>query len=829
MPPLGSSVARWSTTVAVLLLMGSYVPSAAGLDSICSAGDAKDGITEDEIRRFVHDHSMPLGGKQAGTYQKSSSSSLLPKVPELTDWIDCLVMCCEVDTCDVVFFFNDTCYLINCNASFVNGCLPIEKTSSVASKMVMVRPPVYSSNAVTTLPTTKPPRAVSDSSISDGGGKPGETPQPISGARGCEYGLKQCPENEDCVLGGAASSRSRQGSCQCRKTFERDAKGLCRPSTLIPLSTTPSPGDTKASKKPEDQSGKTTTPQPETPKMTKLTVSAGENKVLQLPDNSITLSAFVLPKAKQDEEYHYEWSPIGQPEGSEERATMQGKNTNTLKLSILIAGLYQMKVQVTAENKFGQAFVNVTVLPPKRKNKPPVAIITPASQKVKSENSFILDGSDSKDDDGITTYHWEEVSGPLQEHQLDGDTQTLKLKDMAPGFYVFRLTVTDTDGATNSTSANVTVIKETDYPPKANAGSDVIIHLPRKSVTLCGNASTDDKGIATYEWIKKSDTLTADMTGVRTVCLHLNNLEIGDYTFTLKVTDTGGKTGTADVHVYVKQETNQPPQAHTAGEITVMLPSESLVLDGKGSTDDKKVVKYKWTQTGRNSSFSVALEAILEICAPEAILEICAPEAILEICAPEAILEICAPEAILEVCAPEAILEVCAPEAILEVCAPEAILEVCAPEAILEVCAPEAILEVCAPEAILEVCTPEAILEMYAPEAILEMCAPEAILEVCAPEAILEMCAPEAILEMCAPEAILEMFAPEAILEMCAPEAILEMCAPEAILEMSAPAAILEICAPEAILEVCAPEAILEMCAPEAILEMCAPEAILEV
>ena len=54
---------------------------------------------------------------------------------------------------------------------------------------------------------------------------------------------------------------------------------------------------------------------------------------------------------------------------------------------------------------------------------------------------------------------------------------------------------------------------ETDYPPKANAGSNVILSLPQNSVTLYGNSSTDDKGIASYEWIKKSnDKLTADMT-----------------------------------------------------------------------------------------------------------------------------------------------------------------------------------------------------------------------------------------------------------------------------------------------------------------------------
>ena len=34
-----------------------------------------------------------------------------------------------------------------------------------------------------------------------------------------------------------------------------------------------------------------------------------------------------------DEDYHYEWSPVAQPEGSEETATMEGKNTDTLKLS----------------------------------------------------------------------------------------------------------------------------------------------------------------------------------------------------------------------------------------------------------------------------------------------------------------------------------------------------------------------------------------------------------------------------------------------------------------------------------------------------------------
>ena len=40
--------------------------------------------------------------------------------------------------------------------------------------------------------------------------------------------------------------------------------------------------------------------------------------------------------------------------------------------------------------------------------------------------------------------------------------------------------------------------------------------------------------------------------GTRSPFLVLKNLEIGDYAFSLKVTDTSGQTSNADVHVFVK-------------------------------------------------------------------------------------------------------------------------------------------------------------------------------------------------------------------------------------------------------------------------------------
>ena len=58
---------------------------------------------------------------------------------------------------------------------------------------------------------------------------------------------------------------------------------------------------------------------------------------------------------------------------------------------------------------------------------------------------------------------------------------------------LLRLTVTDQDGAQSATFVNVTVSPELDYPPTANAGNPILIHLPKDDVYLYGNRSTDDK------------------------------------------------------------------------------------------------------------------------------------------------------------------------------------------------------------------------------------------------------------------------------------------------------------------------------------------------
>ncbi|XP_071803921.1 dyslexia-associated protein KIAA0319-like protein isoform X3 [Asterias amurensis] len=340
-----------------------------------------------------------------------------------------------------------------------------------------------------------------------------------------------------------------------------------------------------------------TTPKPLTtiPTVTKLTVSAGEDKTLQLPDEDhVTLFPFVVPDTQPSgKDYRYEWQVIEDPDGGT-KGEMNGEHSKQLQLAGLSAGVFRFKVEVQGDSSYGSATVNVTVLPPPRLNQPPKAVINPTSQDVFLPNpGTFLDGADSTDDDKIMSYHWEEVEGPVREQKITGDTQTLKLTDLVPGSYVISLTVTDSDGATDSALANVTVKEETDNPPVAKAGKDVIIKLPVNSAILYGNSSFDDHPDVTYVWSKERGP-AADMSGSSSAILHLDNLEEGTYVFRLTLKDSKDQTDLDEATVIVKPENNLPPTADAGPDKELSLPDDSTTLDASDSKDDLGITTYHW-------------------------------------------------------------------------------------------------------------------------------------------------------------------------------------------------------------------------------------------
>uniref|UniRef100_A0A6G1RPM2 KIAA0319 like n=1 Tax=Hypotaenidia okinawae TaxID=2861861 RepID=A0A6G1RPM2_9GRUI len=335
-----------------------------------------------------------------------------------------------------------------------------------------------------------------------------------------------------------------------------------------------------------------------TPAMKELVVSAGDSVEVTLPKNEVQLNAFVLPEPPPGTTYSYEWELITHPK--DYSGEMEGKHSQTLKLSKLTVGLYEFKVVVDGENARGEGYVNVTVNPKPRVNQPPVAIVSPQFQEISLPTiSTVIDGSQSTDDDKIVSYHWEELKGPLREEKVSSGTAILTLTNLVPGNYTFSLTVVDSDGASNSTTANLTVNKAVDYPPVANAGPNQVITLPQNSITLYGNQSTDDHSIVSYEWLlsPNSKGKVMEMQGVRTPVLQLSAMQEGDYTYQLIVTDSAGHQSTAEVTVIVQPENNKPPKADAGPDKELTLPVDSTTLDGSKSSDDQKIVSFFWEKT----------------------------------------------------------------------------------------------------------------------------------------------------------------------------------------------------------------------------------------
>lgn len=394
----------------------------------------------------------------------------------------------------------------------------------------------------------------------------------------CEYGLDRlCPENEECVQ---VISKSRQGVCNCLPSFIRNENGNCvKPSSdrsemakviaenlLLDKNINNFNGEIDDPTKPEPSSSGGN----DSPEIKHLTVSV-VSKHLEPPDTETILSAYTVPDEKSSgDKYSYLWTLISKPNGAT-NGTMMDQTKDEVKLSNLSEGLYRFKVSVTGKGSYGDAYANVTVLPEKRINKPPQVVITPKEQTVKLPNKgAILDGSTSRDDDTIITWHWELVQGPIGYQPTLPETSTLQLTDLSlPGNYTFKLTVTDSDKVQNSTIAIVTVLKGIDYPPEANAGPDVILYLPHNNVTLNGSLSTDDREIVAWEWTKDSNdqSKAVDMQDTRTPYVKLSNLEEGIYTFVLKVMDASNQTSTANVHVFVKPPTNSPPIANAGSNM----------------------------------------------------------------------------------------------------------------------------------------------------------------------------------------------------------------------------------------------------------------------
>lgn len=181
-------------------------------------------------------------------------------------------------------------------------------------------------------------------------------------------------------------------------------------------------------------------------------------------------------------------------------------------------------------------------------NKPPIAVLEMVSMAYAGED-VAVSGAKSSDPDGtIVTYSW---GAPGSSKTVTGTNGTVRYA--LPGTYTVTLTVIDNQGASDSTSKDITIIEP---PLQAVVKAGDLLKVNRK-VSVWGTDSTGHASfpIANYAWkitpisggtaadIKYQGTLS----GAAVTSKELLFKKAGKYKVELTVTNTRGQTDTSSV------------------------------------------------------------------------------------------------------------------------------------------------------------------------------------------------------------------------------------------------------------------------------------------
>ncbi|MCU1478501.1 MAG: hypothetical protein JWQ64_3194 [Subtercola sp.] len=240
------------------------------------------------------------------------------------------------------------------------------------------------------------------------------------------------------------------------------------------------------------------------------------------------------------------------------------------------AGTYTVTLTVTdnqgATGVFSQSVTAVA----------PHVNVAPTASFTNSIDHLVLsvDGSGSSDSDGtVAGYLWNFGDGGT------ATTATATHTYAAAGTYQVKLTVTDNNGATGTSTTPVTAVAAP--PPNVPPTASFTSGHTDLTATFDASGSTDTDGtIATYAW-KFGDGATA--TGKNASHAYA---AAGTYSVMLTVTDNQGATGTSTASVMVTAPVvNAPPTAAIDSTVTNL----SVALDASGSADsDGTITGYAW-------------------------------------------------------------------------------------------------------------------------------------------------------------------------------------------------------------------------------------------
>lgn len=313
----------------------------------------------------------------------------------------------------------------------------------------------------------------------------------------------------------------------------------------------------------------------------KPSVEAGPDRSIVLPTNTLTLAGKASDADGKIVSYH--WRKV-----SGAQSNFNNPYSPTVVANRLQEGTYVFRL-TARDNKGAVSYDDVTVVvekrgnsnrPPKdngkenkprnnkpsRKNAVPKVFAGPDRVMKLPNNSVTIRGEANDRDGKIVSYQWEQTYGGRVSFS-GANTPTVTISNLQRGVHIFRLRVTDNDGAVrddyfkitvhaadrNNNRAGRTATENTNSDrsasserrvssnarPNAYAGPDRVLDWPRNYLTIGGKAFDKDGEIVAYEW-DKTYGKRASITGRETSEVRISNLQPGIYIFRFSATDDDG-------------------------------------------------------------------------------------------------------------------------------------------------------------------------------------------------------------------------------------------------------------------------------------------------
>ncbi|MCC6198881.1 SH3 domain-containing protein [Candidatus Nomurabacteria bacterium] len=211
---------------------------------------------------------------------------------------------------------------------------------------------------------------------------------------------------------------------------------------------------------------------------------------------------------------------------------------------------------------------------------------------------------------GIANYTWSQILGPNGSSFVTNNSSTANHTGVftsGPGIYVYRLTATDSGGASNYDDVVVQQRGPINNAPVVNAGADQYIATGGAVVPIVSISDSDPAGHPLYyRWdLMSTPGPWASMNPNPHIAAptFTGFTKTGDYRFRLTVTDVFGLSATDEMIVHVGSTVNLSPVANAGSDQTISLPTTTTTLTSQSTDSDGDITTYGWTQvSGPNTA-----------------------------------------------------------------------------------------------------------------------------------------------------------------------------------------------------------------------------------